>query len=422
MKNFNASVSRRSLLTSFAAGLGIVALGGLTACGGSSAPAGSAAADSAVLTVAASPAPHAEILTDFAAPLLAEQGIELKVKEYTDYIQPNKADSAVLTVAASPAPHAEILTDFAAPLLAEQGIELKVKEYTDYIQPNKDTSAVLTVAASPAPHAEILTDFAAPLLAEQGIELKVKEYTDYIQPNKDTSAGSVDANYFQHITYLEDYNEKNGTDLVSAGLIHYEPFAVYAGTSDDLDNISDGATVAIPNDPTNEGRALLLLQDLGLITLSDPENLESTPKDIKENPHNLKFQELEAAALPRALSSVDFAVINGNYAIEAGYHVADALNLKFQELEAAALPRALSSVDFAVINGNYAIEAGYHVADALAHESSDSLAVERYANIICVAKGQEDSKGIKALVKVLTSEDFKAYLAENYGEDVLPAF
>lgn len=288
MKNFNASVSRRSLLTSFAAGLGIVALGGLTACGGSSAPAGSAA----------------------------------------------------------------------------------------------NASATLTVAASPAPHAEILNDFAAPLLAKQGIELKVKEYTDYIQPNKDTTSGAVDANYFQHIAYLENYNAENGTDLVSAGLIHYEPFAVYAGTSDDLDNISDGATVAIPNDPTNEGRALLLLQDLGLITLSDPENLESTPKDIKENPHNLKFQELEAAALPRALSSVDFAVINGNYAIEAGYHV----------------------------------------ADALAHESSDSFAVERYANIICVAKGDEDSKEVKALVDVLTSEDFKAYLEKTYGEDVLPAF
>lgn len=288
MKNFNASVSRRSLFTSFAAGLGIVALGGLTACGGSSAPAGSAA----------------------------------------------------------------------------------------------NASATLTVAASPAPHAEILNDFAAPLLAKQGIELKVKEYTDYIQPNKDTTSGAVDANYFQHITYLENYNAENGTDLVSAGLIHYEPFAVYAGTSDDLDNTSDGATVAIPNDPTNEGRALLLLQDLGLITLSDPENLESTPKDIKENPHNLKFQELEAAALPRALSSVDFAVINGNYAIEAGYHV----------------------------------------ADALAHESSDSLAVERYANIICVAKGDEDSKEVKALVDVLTSEDFKAYLEKTYGEDVLPAF
>lgn len=289
MKNFNTSISRRSLVASAFAGLGVVALGGLTACGGSGTAAeGSAAAG----------------------------------------------------------------------------------------------STTLTVAASPAPHAEILNDFAAPLLAKEGIELKVKEYTDYIQPNKDTTSGAVDANYFQHITYLENYNAENGTDLVSAGLIHYEPFAVYAGTSNDLDAIADGATIAVPNDPTNEGRALLLLQDLGLITLSDPENLEATPKDVKDNPHNLKFQELEAAALPRALSSVDFAVINGNYAIEAGYHV----------------------------------------ADALAHESSDSLAVEKYANIICVAKNNEDSKAVKALVKVLTSDDFKAYLEENYGEDVLPAF
>lgn len=289
MKNFNTSISRRSLVASAFAGLGVVALGGLTACGGSGIAAkGSAAAG----------------------------------------------------------------------------------------------STTLTVAASPTPHAEILNDFAAPLLAKEGIELKVKEYTDYIQPNKDTTSGAVDANYFQHITYLENYNAENGTDLVSAGLIHYEPFAVYAGTSNDLDAIADGATIAVPNDPTNEGRALLLLQDLGLITLSDPENLEATPKDVKDNPHNLKFQELEAAALPRALSSVDFAVINGNYAIEAGYHV----------------------------------------ADALAHESSDSLAVEKYANIICVAKNNEDSKAVKALVKVLTSDDFKAYLEENYGEDVLPAF
>lgn len=289
MKNFNTSISRRSLVASAFAGLGVVALGGLTACGGSG---------------------------------TAAEG----------------------TAAAG--------------------------------------STTLTVAASPAPHAEILNDFAAPLLAKEGIELKVKEYTDYIQPNKDTTSGAVDANYFQHITYLENYNAENGTDLVSAGLIHYEPFAVYAGTSNDLDAIADGATIAVPNDPTNEGRALLLLQDLGLIALSDPENLEATPKDIKDNPHNLKFQELEAAALPRALSSVDFAVINGNYAIEAGYHV----------------------------------------ADALAHESSDSLAVEKYANIICVAKNNEDSKAVKALVKVLTSDDFKAYLEENYGEDVLPAF
>lgn len=285
MKNFNASLSRRSLIVSAAAGLSLLALGGLTACGGSGA-AGSA------------------------------------------------------------------------------------------------DDSVITVAASPAPHAEILTDFVAPRLAEQGIELKVKEYTDYIQPNKDTASGAVDANYFQHITYLENSNAENGTDLVSAGLIHYEPFAVYAGTSSDLNAIADGATIAIPNDPTNEGRALLLLQDLGLISLSDPDNLEATPKDIKDNPHNIKFQELEAAALPRALSSVDFAVINGNYAIQAGYHV----------------------------------------SDALAHESSDSLAVEKYGNIICVAKGSEDKKAVRALVETLTSEDFKSYLEEHYGEDVLPAF
>lgn len=240
----------------------------------------------------------------------------------------------------------------------------------------------ITVAATPSPHAEILNDAVKPLLEKEGYTLEVKEFTDYVQPNTVTEEGEVDANYFQHITYLENYNAENGTDLVSAGLIHYEPFAVYAGTSSDLDAIAEGATIAVPNDPTNEGRALLLLQDLGLITLKDPENLEATPKDIKDNPHNLKFQELEAAALPRALSSVDFAVINGNYAIEAGYHV----------------------------------------ADALAHESSDSLAVEKYANIICVAKGNEDSKAVKALVKTLTSDDFKAYLEENYGEDVLPAF
>ncbi len=288
MQNIS-TISRRNLLTATAAGLGVVALGGLTACGGNDAPAvGSDAAE----------------------------------------------------------------------------------------------KTTLTVAASPAPHAEILNEFAAPLLAEQGIELKVKEYTDYIQPNKDTTSGAVDANYFQHINYLNNYNAENGTDLVSAGAIHYEPFAVYAGKSSDFENIADGATIAIPNDPTNEGRALLLLQDQGLITLTDPENLEATPKDIAENPHNLNFQELEAAALPRALDSVDFAVINGNYAIEAGYHV----------------------------------------ADAVAHEQAGTTAVEQYANVICTTPDNLESEGVKALVDVLTSSDFVKYLEETYGEDVLPAF
>ena len=243
-------------------------------------------------------------------------------------------------------------------------------------------STKLTVAASPTPHAEILNDFVAAKLADQGIALVVKEYTDYILPNKDTTSGAVDANYFQHINYLENYNKENGTDLVSVGAIHYEPMAVYAGKSSDLDSIADGASIAIPNDPTNEGRALLLLQDLGLITLSDPKNLEATPNDIADNPHGIQFQELEAAAVPRALESVDYAVINGNYAIEAGYHV----------------------------------------KDALAHEEAGSTAVEQYANIICVTAENEDNETVKALVDVLTSDDFKDYLEKTYGQDVLPAF
>ena len=245
-----------------------------------------------------------------------------------------------------------------------------------------DSSATLTVAASPTPHAEILNKFAAPKLKEKGIELKVKEYTDYIQPNKDTTSGAVDANYFQHINYLENYNKENGTDLVSVGKIHYEPFGIYAGKSKDLQNIADGATFAVPNDPTNEGRALLLLEQEGIIKLKDSTNLESTPNDIAENPHNIKFQEVEAAAVPRALASVDFAIINGNYAIEAGYHV----------------------------------------KDALAHEKAGTTAVDQYANIICTTPEKKDDESIKELVNVLQSDDFKSYLEKNYGQDVLPAF
>ena len=243
-------------------------------------------------------------------------------------------------------------------------------------------STTLTVGASPTPHAQILTDFAAPKLKNEGIELKVKEYTDYIQPNKDTTSGAIDANYFQHINYLNNYNKENKTDLVSVGAIHYEPFGIYAGKSKDLSNIADGATIAVPNDPTNEGRALLLLEQEGIIKLKDSSNLESTPNDIAENPHNVQFQEVEAAAVPRTLQSVDFAVINGNYAIEAGYRV----------------------------------------KDALAHEKAGTAAVNEYANIICTTKEKEDDTSIKALVTVLQSDDFKKYLEENFGEDVLPAF
>lgn len=243
-------------------------------------------------------------------------------------------------------------------------------------------SKKLTVAASPSPHAEILDNFAAPRLKKQGITLKTKEYTDYIIPNQVTSSGEVDANYFQHINYLNNYNKENGTDLVGVAAIHYEPFGIYAGKSKDLKGIQDGAQIAVPNDPTNEGRALLLLQQEKLITLKDPDNLQATPVDIAKNPHNLKFVEVEAAAVARQLQDVDFAVINGNYAIEAGMHV----------------------------------------KDALAVEDKNGKAVKQYANYIVTTPDKKDDTRIKALVKVLTSDDFKKYLAKTYDKDVLPAF
>jgi len=217
---------------------------------------------------------------------------------------------------------------------------------------------------------------------DQNIDLEVKEYTDYIIPNQVTSSGEVDANYFQHINYLNNYNKENGTDLVGVAAIHYEPFGIYAGKSSDLKNIADGAQIAVPNDPTNEGRAFLLLQQEGLVTLKDPENLEATPVDVAENPHSLNFVEVEAAAVPRQLQDVDFAVINGNYAIEAGLHV----------------------------------------SDAVAVEAADGTAVEQYANYIVTTPDKQDDDRIKALVSVLTSDDFKTYLKDTYDEDVLPAF
>ncbi len=238
----------------------------------------------------------------------------------------------------------------------------------------------LTVAASPTPHAKILSEFAAPKLKDQGIELTVKEYTDYIIPNQVTSSGEVDANYFQHINYLDNYNEKNGTDLVGVAAIHYEPFGIYAGTSSDLLSIADGAQIAVPNDPTNEGRALLLLQQEKIIRLSNPNDLEATATSVADNPHNVRLVEVEAAAVPRQLQDVNLAVINGNYAIEAGMHA----------------------------------------SDALAVESAQGVAVQQYANYIVTTPDKKDDERIAALVKVLTSDDFKKYLSDAYGKDVLP--
>ena len=240
---------------------------------------------------------------------------------------------------------------------------------------------VIKVGASPAPHAEVL-EVIKDNLEEEGYTLEIVEYNDYILPNKAVSEGELDANYFQHISYLNNYNEENGTDLVSAGSIHYEPFALYAGTTSSIDDLADGAQIAVPNDGTNEGRALKLLEAQGLITLDPEAGFLATKLDIVENPHNLDIVEMEAAQLPRVLETVDMAVINGNYAIDAG------LNL----------------------------------SDAIAIEADDSEAAEAYANVVAVANGNEDSEKIQALVNALKSDEVKQFMEETYGGAVVPLF
>ena len=240
----------------------------------------------------------------------------------------------------------------------------------------------LKVAASPTPHAEIL-NAAKDILAEQGIDLEVIEFTEYVQPNLVTESGEVDANYFQHTPYLDSFNEENGTHLVSVGAVHYEPFGIYPGKSDDLANIADGATIAIPSDTTNEARALQLLAAQGLITVRDDAGLTATVNDITENPHNIKFEEIEAAQLPRTVQDVDFAVINGNYALAAGFSVKN---------------------------------------DALATEDASSEAAQTYANILAVKEGRENDPAIQALYAALTSDKVKDYINSTYDGAVVPIF
>ncbi len=239
----------------------------------------------------------------------------------------------------------------------------------------------ITVAASPTPHAEILK-VAKEVLAEQGITLEIKEFTDYIQPNLATEEGEVDANYFQHITYLNNFNEENGTHLVSAAEIHYEPFGIYAGTTASLADLPDGAKIGVPSDPSNEGRALLLLQQEGLITLKEGVGLTATKLDIAENPRNLQIEELEAAQLPRSLDSLDLAVINGNYALQAGLNA----------------------------------------SEALAIEATDGEATQAYVNVLAVKEGRENAPAIQALVEALKSDEVKAFMEETWPNAVVPMF
>ena len=239
---------------------------------------------------------------------------------------------------------------------------------------------VITVGATPTPHAEVLENAVAPILEEQGYDLHVTVFEDYVQPNTAVESGELDANYFQHINYLDAFNEENGTSLVNAGYVHYEPFGLYAGKSSDLENIADGAKIAVPNDTTNEARALLLLQQEGLITLADGAGVTATTKDIVDNPKNLEIVELEAAQVSHSLQDVDFGIINGNYALEAGLSV----------------------------------------ADALAVESAEGVAAEQYGNIIAVADGNQDSEKIKALVAACQSDEVAKYIEDTYNGAVVP--
>lgn len=245
-----------------------------------------------------------------------------------------------------------------------------------------DGDNVIKVAASQTPHSEILAAV-KDLLAEEGYDLEVTVFEDYVQPNNVVESDEFDANYFQHVNYLNSFNEENGTHLAIAdnGKIHYEPFGIYGGTKTSLDDIADGDAIAIPNDTTNEARALLLLQQEGLIKLNDGVGVNATVNDVAENPHNLELVEVEAAQVPKQLPSVAFGVINGNYALEAGLNVA---------------------------------------TDALATESAEGDAIQQYVNVIAVKEGNESSAKIKALTDALHSETAVKYINDTYQRAVVP--
>ncbi|CDA78091.1 MAG: MetQ/NlpA family ABC transporter substrate-binding protein [Negativibacillus massiliensis] len=244
--------------------------------------------------------------------------------------------------------------------------------------PVKEGSIV--VGASPSPHAQIL-EAVSEQLAQKGYQLEIKEFTDYIMPNTALEDGELDANFFQHQPYLTDFNEKNGTKLVSAAAIHFEPLGIYGGKTADLADLPEGAQIAVPNDTTNEARALWLLQAQGIIEVDEQAGLEATKQDITSNPKNVEIVEMEAAQLPRALADVDFAVINGNYAVAA--EIAD---------------------------------------QVLVTEDKDSEAAKQYANIVAVREGDENREDIKALVEALQSDEVKAYIEETFGSTVIPVF
>lgn len=257
------------------------------------------------------------------------------------------------------------------------GCGAKGKDSAKSDKSSDDTT--IKVGACVTPHAEILEAIKDDL-KEQGYDLEVVTYNDYVLPNTALESGELDANYFQHKPYLEDFNKENGTHIVGVAAVHFEPMAIYAGKTASLDDVKDGAIVAIPNDTTNEARALLLLEAQGLIKLKEGAGIQATVADIEENPHNLTIQELEAAQVAKSIQDVDFAVINGNYALGAG------------------------------------------LTESIAVEASDSLAAETYANYVCVREGEEKSPKTEALVKAILSDKVRDYINDNYKGAVVPVF
>ena len=269
--------------------------------------------------------------------------------------------------------------DYEDTLVVEGGVVGGQAAEEDAVVP-AEPKGTITVAASPTPHAEILAE-AAKVLEKEGWTLDVIEFEDYVQPNLVVDSGEIDANYFQHVPYLDNFNEENGTALVSVAGIHYEPFGIYPGQKASLDELSDGDVIAVPNDTTNEARALLLLQDNGVITLKEGAGLTATVKDIVDNPNNIEIKELEAAQVSRVKDEVAFVVLNGNYALEAGFSVGK---------------------------------------DAVAYEKSDSEAAKTYVNVLVVKEGNEENEGIQALADVLKSDAIKEYINNTYDGAVVP--
>lgn len=239
----------------------------------------------------------------------------------------------------------------------------------------------IIVGASITPHAEILEQ-AKPILEEAGYKLEVKEYTDYVQPNLALDSGDLDANFFQHQPYLDGFNVEHGTNLTSIAKIHYEPFGIYPGKTKSLEELADGAQITVPNDTTNEARALLLLEQVGLIKLAEDAGLNATINDIVENPKNLDIIEVEAAQLAISLQDVDLAVINGNYAIQEGLNASDSIAL----------------------------------------EDEQSLGSETFGNVIAIRVGDEDREDLKALVDAILSDEIRDYINETYPGAVVPLY